>query len=121
MAGPIIMIICCWGSALLFLTIGTCAARSEKPMHFWSGTTVDPATISDIPAYNHANGRMWALYSVPYWICGVFGGLEIVFHSAWFPIACLIVMVLACTVGMWWLVRTYKSIEKKYKVNQEKS
>ncbi len=121
MVGPIILIICCWGSALLFLVLGIQAARLKKPMHFWSGATVDPDTISDIPAYNRANGRMWALYSVPFWISGVLGGLELVIHSVWLPIGCVLVMGFAGTFGIWWLVKTYKSIEKKYKVNRERS
>ena len=46
------------GCALLFVGIGLYSFRLKKPMWFWSGTTVDPESISDIPAYNRANGKM---------------------------------------------------------------
>lgn len=33
-------------------------------MWFWSGKTVKETKISDITAYNHANGIMWIVYSI---------------------------------------------------------
>lgn len=49
--------------ATVFLLIGCWAARRREPMHFWSGTKVDPASIRDVPAYNCACARLW-------WGCG---------------------------------------------------
>ena len=43
------------------------AWRREKPMWFWSGSTVRESEISDISAYNKANGIMWIVYS---WFSG---------------------------------------------------
>lgn len=111
-AGIVIMIACCWGSAGLFFGIGVWANRRKTPMHFWAGTQIDPGTVSDISAYNHANSIMWKVYSVPYWISGclsLFQGL-----SDWFAIASAAVLVLACFPGLLILIRHYRKIENKY-------
>ena len=42
-------------SALL-TGIGIYAWKRKKPMWFWSGSTVRESEITDIPAYNRANG-----------------------------------------------------------------
>ena len=70
MAGNIIWYITMFGCAALFVGIGIYAKKLEKPMWFWSGSTVDPATITDVKAYNLENSRMWICYSVWYWIAG---------------------------------------------------
>ena len=36
-------------------------------MWFWSGSSVKENEISDIRAYNHANGVMWIVYSLVLW------------------------------------------------------
>ena len=112
--GAIVMIFCGFGCGGLFYWIGTLASSRKDPMHFWSGSTVDPKTISDIPAYNRANARMWKRYSVPYWVSGVFGIL--IFLDARFLPWSMIPIGLACTVGIWWLIHTYRKIEKQYKM-----
>ena len=40
-----------------FTGLGIYAWRRKKPMWFWSGSTVSEEEISDIPAYNRANGK----------------------------------------------------------------
>ena len=45
--------------SLLFTGIGIYAWKRKKPMWFWSGSTVKESEISDIAAYNKANGIMW--------------------------------------------------------------
>ena len=40
----------------LFTGIGIYAARRKEPMWFWSGTQVRKEEISDVRAYNRANG-----------------------------------------------------------------
>ena len=44
----LIMIPC----SLLFTGIGIYAIRREKPMWFWSGSTVSETEIRDVKAYN---------------------------------------------------------------------
>ena len=57
MAGAIIWSIIVFGCAFLFLGIGIYASKREKPMWFYSGTTVDASKISDVKAYNRECGR----------------------------------------------------------------
>ena len=107
MAGGIIWYLTMFGCALLFLGIGIYAKKIEKPMWFWTGAKVDPATITDVKQYNAENARMWILYSLWYWAAG----LAWIFSKA----TALIVLVAGCSVGIVILVRTYLKIEKKYK------
>lgn len=107
MAGNIIMLVCMWFCAGLFLGFGLYARRREEPMWFWSGTTVPRDSISDVPAYNRANSRMWLLYSLPWWLGGLLGLAH--------PLAAAIVALLACTAGLVWLIRSHGNIEKRYR------
>lgn len=112
--GIIIMCFVGFGCGLLFFGIGYSAQISKKPMHFYSGTSVDPKTISDIPAYNRENARMWKFYSIPYWLTGVTALLSI-FDERLMAI-CSILIGIACTAGIAWLVLTYKRIHNKYRI-----
>ena len=107
MAGAIIWYVTMFTCALLFCGIGAYAKRLDKPMWFWSGSEVDPDTITDVNAYNAENAKMWKWYSVWYWIAGF----------AWIlsRAAALIALVLGCTVGISVLIGTFRKIEKKYK------
>lgn len=113
-AGLVILIVCCWGSGAVFYGIGRWAAGRKTPMHFWAGSEVDPKTVSDIPAYNRENGRMWKQYSLSFWLAGVLGIVGM-WHP-WCDIVALIVLCLACTVGFWWLVKSYQRIRNRYLV-----
>ena len=42
-------------------------------MWFWSGSSVKENEISDIRAYNHANGVMWIVYSLVLWAASLAG------------------------------------------------
>lgn len=63
----IVMIPC----SALFTGIGIYAWNRKKPMWFWSGTDVKEEEISDVIAYNHANGVMWMLYSLIFWMSAI--------------------------------------------------
>ena len=102
-----IWLVTMFGCAALFVAIGMYAKRIDKPMWFWSGVEVDPATVSDIKAYNAENARMWQWYSVWYWVAGI--------AWIWSKTVALIVLVLSCTVGIVILITTFHKIEKKYK------
>ena len=111
----IVMGICGFGCGGLFYGIGAWALRSQKPVGFWAnGKEIRPEDVSDIAAYNRAYARMWKRYSIPYWLCGLVGTV-----TAWhpvFPLLCMIVMILACSVGIWWLVSSYGRIWNQYRV-----
>ena len=106
--GAIIWYVCVLGCAALFFGIGIYARRTPKPMHFWAGVEVKASEISDIPAYNLENSRMWKRYSIWFWLAG--------FAELWNMYAALAILVLGCTLGIALLVRTYLKIEKKYKI-----
>ncbi len=112
LAGAIIMALCSGLCALTFLVIGLHAERADKPVNFWSGTSVDPKRVKDILGYNHANAVMWKLYSIPYWLATALGILGL--WGQGFVIASAIVLSLACIPGLFWLIRHYKTIEKRY-------
>ena len=113
--GSIVLILCGFGCGGLFSWIGSWAEKRKDPMNFWTGSVVDPKTIRDIPAYNKANARMWKRYAAPYWMTGWCGFACFVSY----PIATavgILLIGLASTVGILWLICTYKRIEKQYKV-----
>ena len=110
--GLILMIGTAGGCGLIFAGIGLWASRSSKPVGFWTGKEVKPETVTNIPAYNAENARMWYRYSVPYFLSVVFSIAGIWF--AWANIAVLVLTTLACTLGLWWLIHTYRKIEKRY-------
>ena len=95
-------------AALLFTTLGVFAWRREKPMWFWADGTPDPATLTDIPAYNRANGKMWLIYSLIFWlstpVCLVnetVGGL---------------LMAILALAALPFLAAAYKKIYRKYQI-----
>ena len=104
--GIIVMVFCCLMCGGTFLGLGLWAKKSKKPVHFYSGTTVDPKTVSDIPAYNLENAKMWMIYSVPFWVSGVVS----FFHVG----TAAIIMSTACIPGFLWLIFRYRRICKKY-------
>ena len=107
MAALIIWFVTMFGCAALFYALGVYAKHLKKPMWFWSGSTIDPDSITDIPKYNLANSRMWKAYSLFFWAAG-----------ALFPVnemAAIVVMFIGFLPGLPVLVFVYTKIEKKYK------
>ena len=107
MVGAIIWYVTTFACAALMFGIGAYAEKLEKPMWFWSGSEVDPVTITDIKAYNRENSRMWKWYSVWFWAAGALW--------IWNKVAAVAVLVLGCTLGAGLLMGRYLRIEKKYK------
>ncbi len=94
---------------LTFIGIGIYSLKRKTPMHFWSGSTVKPEEISDIYAYNKANGIMWIVYELSYLLILPLG---FVFGEV---MSNIIITILA-TFGLVALIICYKLIYKKYKV-----
>ncbi|MBQ1553164.1 MAG: hypothetical protein II135_04595 [Clostridia bacterium] len=94
-------------TSLLFTGIGIYAWKSKKPMWFWSGSTVSEREISDIPAYNRANGIMWLSYSAVFWISAVLGIFKMDLAGAFLAIGCL--------GGIPVLIVVYRKIYDKYR------
>ena len=112
--GMVIMCVTGFGCAGLFSAIGVWAEKRKDPMNFYSGTSVDPATISDVDAYNRENSKMWKAYAIPYWISGIFQLLSIF----WSPLAifAVILMISSATLGIVWLIRRYTKICNTYMI-----
>ena len=110
MVGDIIWYVTVFGCALTFAGLGVYASKLEKPMWFWAGSTVDPASIRDVKVYNRENARMWYLYSLWYWAAGL--------SWAWSKILAIVIMFLGGSVGIGILIATYLRIEKKHKVKR---
>ena len=113
--GSIVLTLCGFGCGGLFSWIGFWADTRKDPMSFWTGSVVDPKTVTDIPAYNKANARMWRRYAVPYWLTGWCGLGGFLWYKPAVLVGCLLVG-LASTVGILWLIWAYKRIETQYKV-----
>ena len=91
----------------VFTIIGIYAWNREKPMWFWSGSTVEETEIADIPAYNRANGRMWIVFSLPLWLS--------TFLGLWNEMIALILLAVDLVIGLPVLMIVYKRIYAKYK------
>ncbi|MDD3429986.1 MAG: hypothetical protein PHG02_08295, partial [Oscillospiraceae bacterium] len=94
--------------AAVFCGIGVWAYRSTSPVHFWSRTTVAPAQIKDIKAYNQANGLMWLIYSALWAVSAVLGFINSMVAAG--------AMVLLCFPGLMILIICYRRIFAKFKV-----
>ncbi|MGN0746328.1 MAG: hypothetical protein ACI4ML_06625 [Aristaeellaceae bacterium] len=93
--------------SMVFTGIGIYAWQRKEPMWFWSGTTVKASDITDIPAYNHANGRMWMLFSLPLWLSAFLG----LFSS----ITALVLLASDFIIGLPVLVMAYNRIYARYR------
>lgn len=93
--------------AIFFTGIGIYAWKRKKPMWFWSGSTVNENEITDVPAYNRANGIMWICYSLIFWIAAVLGIFRVEFAG--------VLVGVGTVVGAVVLIVVYKKIYSKYR------
>ncbi|CEQ02848.1 Uncharacterised protein [[Clostridium] sordellii] len=91
--------------ALIFICLGIYSFKRKTPMFFWTGVDVSSEEISDIKAYNKANGIMWICYGLLFLLSPMLG--EKLGSMA------LIIIMLFLVVA---LMLTYKFIYNKYKV-----
>ena len=96
--------------AACFTGLGIYAWKRKKPMWFWSGSTVKASEISDVPAYNRANGVLWLCYSGVFWLAAILGFFA--------PEAAGVALAVGCVGGIPILILAYRRIYKKYKVNR---
>lgn len=97
----------CWLCSSIFAGIAIWAFKSKDPIHFWSGSTVHPDEITDIPGYNRANGWMWSIYTIGMVVTGIVSLFNIIIS--------VILLVVICIPGTVILIFTYNHIYKKYK------
>ena len=97
----------CGFCALLFAAVALWAFKRRGPMHFWAGSAVRPEEITDVPAYNRANGILWAVYAA----CMAAVGAVALAHV----IAAAILLTIVCVPGVAVIFVVYKQIYRKYK------
>ena len=119
LAACVIMLLCGFGCAMLFQGIALWAEQRKEPVHFYSGTTVDPRTISDIPAYNRANARLWKLYAIPYWLSGLLSLLGI--WVEYCLMAGVICLLIGGIPGSFWLIFRYEGIHRESVPGEERN
>ncbi|MBQ3866261.1 MAG: hypothetical protein II776_05110 [Clostridia bacterium] len=93
--------------SLLFTGIGIYAWRRKKPMWFWSGSTVKESEISDVAAYNRANGIMWLVFSFIMWVSTILGAMNMRAGG--------ILFIAGCIIGVPILPVVYGKIYRKFK------
>ena len=108
----VIALLCSGGCAVIFYGIGFWMSRQHHPVNFWAGSQLDPETVRDIPAYNHANAAMWKRYSVMWLAASPFAVLGVRFP--WANVVFLLLITLAGTAGLYWLIRCYRRIANAY-------
>ena len=105
--GNIIWLIIMIPISLLFTGIGIYAWQRKKPMWFWSGSTVKESEISDVAAYNRANGIMWLVFSLIMWVSTVLGAMNMKAGG--------ILLTAGCIIGVPLLPVVYGKIYQKFK------
>ena len=95
-------------TSLLFTCIGIYAWMRKKPMWFWAGDTVSEDEITNVRAYNRANGIMWLCYSLSLWMATIIGGCHNIILGT-------NILLADSTVGLVLMMITYTFIRKKYK------
>ncbi|MFZ7120303.1 MAG: hypothetical protein ACOWWH_05070 [Eubacteriaceae bacterium] len=89
--------------SFIYIGIGIYAIKKKTPMHFWAGTTVKSEEITDIEAYNKANGIMWIVFGIAFFISYFFGS---------------IFFILTVIFGLIIMMIVYKKIYDKYRVKE---
>ena len=105
--GNVIFAATCGFCALIFIAMAVWAFKRKTPMHFWSGSTVTPEEITDIPAYNRANGVMWAAYAAGMAMAGAAGLFSVN--------AGVVLLLIVCLPGIAVLIIAYKRIYNRYR------
>ena len=105
--GNIIWLIIMVPVSMLFTGIGVYAWKRKKPMWFWSGSTVKESEISNIAAYNRANGIMWLVFSLVMWISTILGVMNMKAGG--------ILLITGCIIGVPLLPIVYGKIYRNYK------
>jgi len=105
--GNIIFAVCCIGCSMSFFCYGKWIARQEKPVGFWANKPFDGSRIKDISGYNREYGKLFQGFS----IAPGLAGLTMLLFFEYLSLAILILWIIP---GIFWLIRSYRAIEKKY-------
>ena len=95
-------------SALIFIGFGIIALKKQTPIHFWAGTVVKPEELSNVKAYNRANGIMWITFGLLIMLSTI---LTILFDSQIWTLISVVILFL----GLILMMIIYNRIYNKYK------
>ena len=94
-----------FGCGLGVYLFGVWAGKKTKPMGFWAnGKPFNPKAVTDIPGYVRAYGKLFRRFAVPCLISGILLPFD--------AFVSIVILVLWGTFGIWWLICSYKRIEK---------
>lgn len=112
MANPVlIMVLVLCGS--IFTGLGIFAMKRSEPMWFYSGTEVKKEEIENIPAYNRANGMMWIVFSLVFWIALI--------ASLFSSKAAGVILFAGTALSLILLPASYHFIYERYRTKQNRS
>ena len=60
----------CWMVALIYGITALLLSKMRKPFPFFTGVSIPAEVLSDVRAYNCANGKMWVFYSAVHIVAG---------------------------------------------------
>ncbi|MBQ2745965.1 MAG: hypothetical protein IJF37_10195 [Lachnospiraceae bacterium] len=109
----IVFVLISWLCASVFVLLGYACFKRRTPVNFWSGAEVKKTEVTNVRKYNVANGVMWCIYSMFYWIAGL---AAIVSKTV-----SVIFLVMGCTVGIFGLILGYCWIKRRYFISYRDS
>ena len=99
-----------FGCGLGVYLFGVWVGKQTKPVGFWAnGKPFDPSSVTDVPGYIREYGALLRKFAVPCLLSAIVLPFD-VFVS-------VVILAVWGTFGIWWLIRSYKVIEKKYLFN----
>ena len=98
----------CFVCGIVFLLVGIWAFCRKTPMHFWAGSTVPAESITDVKKYNKANGIIWTVAAIPYFISGIIAFFDFNLAS--------IILTISCFGGLLFLFIAHTFIYKHFSV-----
>ena len=103
----IIFAACIIGLAAGLFSYGKWIMRQETAVGFWSNVPFDASRIRDAAAYNREYGKLFQKFSIAPAIAGVAMLISL-------DIPAFVILMLWATVGVAWLIRSYKALEKNH-------
>ena len=101
------MLICLFMCAVPFLIISVFNKDSVTPITFWSGGENKlKDKINNINAYNQEMALLYRKCAIAFLIAGICSCIH--------PIIGIILVVLECTIGVFFVYRNYKKILNKF-------
>ncbi len=76
---------------VIVMGIGIYAMKRKAPMWFYAGSSISEEEISDVAAFNRANGYMWLGYSGILWISTIV--------MMYYPLLGGILLAFGCVMG----------------------